>query len=144
MLVSKTTEIQGASYEVTQLGAMRGLKLLTRIGAAVGPAMAQLARAGEEGFDIGVAGEALQKLFQKLNEAEIEHFVTEMLFGGALKRNGAPMQKNMFELEMAGQAMTILKLLVFAFEVNYGDFSEAAREFLPRAAVANPSESTTV
>jgi hypothetical protein len=146
MLESKSKEIDGHTYEVTQLGAMRGLRLLTRIGAAVGPALAKFAGAADTGlgFDVGAAGDALVALFTKLDEKEIEHFVREMLFGGGLKKDGTPVTDKTFELVMAGQAFAVLKLLVFAFEVNYGDFSDAVRGMLPGAATAaSPSPAST-
>jgi hypothetical protein len=145
MLETRTKDLDGHTYEVTQLPAMRGMKLLTRIGRAIGPALAKLATS-DGTLDTGNAGAAMEALFSNLTEGELEHFIREMLLqGGALKQDGRPLSlAGAFDLEMAGKPMTILKLLVFAFEANYGDFYAAAGALLAPAAspkaVANPSQ----
>jgi hypothetical protein len=141
---TQTKNIDGEEWELSQLTAFRGLRLLTRIGAAAGPALSKLGAMMSGGeIDLALAGELIEGLFQKLNEDEITHFVKEMLFGGGLKMNNVLVEKP-FDTLMAGKTMTIFKLLFWGFEVNYGDFFAAAKGWVkPTAAKASPSPGST-
>jgi len=133
MLKVETREIDGATYTVTQLDAWRAMRLMARIGNIVGPALAKAAEAGDDAEDMPLdkVAEVISALTAKLTPDELEGITKEMLHN-VLKDDRNISGKN-FGLEMAGQMTTVFKLLAFAFEVNYGDFFDAARAMMQKA-----------
>jgi hypothetical protein len=149
MLKVEKREIDGSEYTVTQLDAWRAMRLLARVGAVIGPALSVAADAAATGDVMGMsadkAGSVIASLAAKLTPEELEAITRELLWNAL--RDDRPISGKQFGLEMAGQMATVFKLLFFAFEVNYGDFFDAARGLLakmPRAAAQfAPPASTT-
>jgi hypothetical protein len=141
MLKTDTHIIEGATYTITQLPAMRGLRLFARVARVLGPALGKLGAAKAGGIKIGgvgvseeAFGTAIETLFDKLSPDEFELVLSEFFW--SLTRNGKKVAPGAeFDLEMAGQLVTILKLLKFAFEVNYGNFTAAVVALMPAAEV---------
>jgi hypothetical protein len=135
--VLKTQErtIDGMRFTVGQLPAMRAMKLLNRITRIAAPAVARAAAALKSGqdlasMDLGSLGGAVESLFLKLPDDELEG-ITRELFSTVLYHNeangqAAPLME-VFDAVMMGRMPTVLKLLGFAFEVNYGNFFDALR-----------------
>lgn len=130
MLKTDTCVINGATYSITQLPAMRGMRLFARVARFLGPALGKLGVSGQKagGVSEEVLGAAVEALFERLAPDEFEAVLTEFFW--SLKRDGrdvAPKASgSQFDLEMAGQLVTILQLVKFAFEVNFGNFTAAA------------------
>lgn len=112
------------NYSVTQLPAMRGLKMLARLTRTVGPALAKLADI--EGGEIGVAalGDAVGALCEKLTDAEIDGITRELLAGSTVDEQPLLSQ---FDNHFAGKPELALQVLAFAIEVNFGGFFDVAR-----------------
>lgn len=141
----KSRVIDGRTFEVEQLGAMAGIKMLRRLTAALGPALAKLvgdAKGGGAVLDRSVSelAGAVEALVDRLPEAELESLIKALLQGATI--DGKPLLAVM-ELELAGQTLTILQVVAFAIEVNFGDFFAALGARSARAqAMAIPSPST--
>jgi hypothetical protein len=127
-LVRQERLIDGSTFSVTQLPAMRGVKMLNRLFRVLGPPaaralggvnVAELASRGLAGLDVGALAEAVPLLADRLTEAELEALVRELLETATI--DGRPLMPT-FDLTMQGRVGTVLKLVGFALEVNYGSF----------------------
>lgn len=116
---SQEREIDGAVYMVTQFPATEGLAILTRLLKLAGPALGAVAT-GQPG-----AGRALEvglfvaRLVEKLDEAETVGLVKRLLKD--TRRDGREVMPS-FDTEFMGNYMTLLRVLGFVLEANYGDF----------------------
>jgi hypothetical protein len=130
--MQKTQErvIDGTRFAVTQLPAMRGFKMFHRLGRALGPAIAQVA-GGLKGklaeMNVAELGAGVGALLERLDENDLEAITGELLKTAHI--DGKPLMPS-FDLLMQGRIPTLLKLLAFAIEVNYGNF----RDWLPALA----------
>lgn len=132
MLRQDTRVIDGVTYKLTQMQAMRALKLLPRLGSILGPVFSKFKEIDVKALktqglnaDINpaIVGDAIIALTEKLTENELEAMVKDLLY--SLIRDDVPCDPgptSPFQLLMAGQTLTIFKLLRFALELNYGDF----------------------
>jgi hypothetical protein len=146
MITTQDREIDGMQWQVSQLPGMRGLKMFNKLGRILGPAMGKALAAGmdsKKGEINAVAlSEAIAVLFDRLSEAEIESITRELLATAVV--DGKPLFPGAFDLLMQGRTMTVLKALLFAFEVNYGSFFGALRgRVLAEVAKASASTSPT-
>src|SRR5688572_18336991 len=122
---TQTKEIDGQTWEVSQLPGMKSLKMFRRLGNVLGPALAKTLASGvdvQQGkMNLVGIGEAIGALFERLSEPELESIVKDLLWnavvdGKVLFPTGTNAQ---FDTLMAGRTVTVLKALVFAIEVNY-------------------------
>ncbi len=120
MVETKFKEIDGARYGVSQLPAMRGLRMFNRLTRVLGPALTKAAAAD----GLGSLPDALLLLTEKLSDDELEAITRELLYNAT--QNEAPLM-SLFDTLMAGKTGTVLKLLAFAVEVNYASFFDALR-----------------
>ena len=128
---------------VQQLPAMKSVKLLARLGRVLGTGLGLLATGDES-----KVGEAIPAIFEKLNEAEAEHMIDALLFtGGLIEVKGQQLPiKDVFNIEFSGQMAAVIRALVFALKVNYGDFSAALGDLgalLPMGKRSGSNTSTT-
>jgi hypothetical protein len=142
-------EISGKllKFTVSQLPAMRAFKLLDRILRAFGPSIGSIAGASSGALAGGVSlaklnvaalGEGIAVLFERLTEDELESVTRGLLAGAMVVIERGGKRSNVEVLEVfdelfAGHIFSVLKLLRFAFEANYGDFFDAVRGFAVRA-----------
>lgn len=117
-------------YTVTQLPAMRAAKLIPRLGKMLGPTFARmLTMPGASGLagllkmDVGALAPAVETLFDRLTETELESLIKLMLESATV--DGRPLLVR-FDTEMQGRILDLFKLLKFAFEVNYTNFSQGS------------------
>lgn len=128
---------------ISQLPAMRSLRLLTRLGRVVGPSLAMLFKGDAE-----QVGKAVGELFSRLDENEIEHLVKELLFeaGARIEVDGNLLPvKDVFAAEFAGDLGAVGSLIFAALEVNYRSFfvDLAARIPADKAKVASMFKPST-
>lgn len=114
-LHTQEKQIGESVYVVTQLPAMRALKLSARISRVVGPAMAKAVPAGGKGA-IDVGGVA-QALFDRLDPDELEKILRELL-GTATTGGQAVMET--FDIAFAGKLEDAVALVAFALQVQFG------------------------
>lgn len=139
-------EINGKRFTISQLPAMRALKLSTRLGKLFGPAMAKVAGAGPpkafEDMNLEALSPAVAMLFENLTESEIESLTKELLGSALAQLDGNWVElfgkAPTFDLVMGGDVLGIYRLLYAAIEVNYSDFFDALRG-LVTAVTASPS-----
>ena len=142
MVESRSKEIDGRSYTVTQMPAMKALRMTHRLGKALGPAIGHLAVQDGQEVDIERIGKALEALFTAMSEDDLETITKELLNSATVivDSKSLPVLAQ-FNTLMAGQIETVFKLLGFALEVNYGSFFDVAKGFIPGDLAANPSSS---
>ncbi len=122
---SESKGIDGIEFTVTQLPAMRSMKLMHKLARALGPAMAKAAGAGTQlgQQDIASFGEAAQAAFDRFSAEDLEALIKELFETATMTLDGntVPIMP-VFNDALAGKPGTILKALQFALEVNYSDF----------------------
>lgn len=146
MIKTQTTTIGGVRYTVQQLPVTRALRLSAKLGGILAPALAKASKsvAGTNldniaGLDISLLGDALETLMMKMTPDELEFCTKELLY--VLEKDGKDISRS-FDTEFCGELLTVFKLLRFAFEVNFGDFFDAARGWQAKLrAVPAPSSS---
>lgn len=112
MIESKTKVIDGLKYTVTQLGAKKGMRALTRLARLLGPAFAS-----------GDQTEAMAGLFSRLTEDDVEYFCDTFAPLTTVEQDGkAPQLSSIFEIHFTGNYSSMLQWLLFCIEVNFGDF----------------------
>lgn len=102
--------IDGVRVTLTQLPAMRALKLLPRLGKILAPVLGHL------NTDVAAA---LPLLFDRLTGEELEDITKELL--STALADGKPLLQVM-DLVFQGRPETVLKVLKFALEANYRGF----------------------
>ncbi len=145
MRSTDTRTIDGFSYDVTQLPGMRGVRFLARLGRIVGPSLGGLITSlqggGLAGADLSAVAVSVGRLFIDLTENELEAICRELL-GSATYRDPVTQKivpvMDDFDLHFQGRAASVLKLLAFALEVNYGNFFDALRGAVTAQGAAKP------
>lgn len=140
----KSKQIAGYVVTVSPLGAWQSLETLQTLSQMIGPALGKLggAAAASVGSDVDAERKALEGVTQGLMAALLALKPGELqTVGKALLANTlllTPSAKpgeeigilKVFDTEFAGQTLTVLKVIAFAIEVNYGDFFAALRPAL--------------
>ncbi len=116
---SQERSIGGATWTVTQFPATEGLALLTRLLKLVGPAMGAVARGEGSALEVGTFVAAL---VGQLDENETVTLVKRLLKD--TRKDGREVLP-VFDIEFMGNYFTLLSVLGFVLEVNYGDFFAA-------------------
>lgn len=137
-MITKETSIDGMTVTVTQLPAMKALRLMGRLGKTLGPALAKAAGAMQNGgleSNVAVLGDAVHVLFDRLSPDEMEQLTRELLETATVTctvpATGQPYNGPMmpvFNTVFQGRMPSLLKTLKFAFEVNYGNFFDGLRD----------------
>lgn len=114
-LLTESRVIGAHSYEVTQMGALQGRKVLTRLLKIVGPAYAMVSSKGVEA--------ALSEVVTALSEEDTEYFCSafEPLTSVSIG-DKKPRLSGIADIHFAGDYMSLIKWLVFCFEVNFSSF----------------------
>jgi hypothetical protein len=110
-------DIDGRRYAVTQLPAMRALRLLNRLGRIAGPALVGLVEGASA--PPGALGLAAEGVFERLSDEELEALVKELL--SSARVDGKELLPQ-FDLHFQGRMGTLFRVLSFALEANYGGF----------------------
>lgn len=122
MRTTSTEVIDGYAITVTQLAALRSIKLLHRLGKALGPAMLKAGGAAKSlsDLDLGNLADAATMAFDKFSEADLEQLIKE-LFETATIRVGPNEMPflSVYDNELAGKADTLLKAVRFAVAANF-------------------------
>jgi hypothetical protein len=120
--------INGNTFQVEALPAMRSFALQARIapalGEVIGVAAGILTGGGIDTADVAELAPVLGRFFAKLPSAELQDVTRELLTGATM--DGVPLftsgQGDPFDLKMRGRTLDVWKLLWFSLEVNYPDF----------------------
>lgn len=133
---TKERTIDGVRYSVTTFPARKGLRLKATLVKTLGAAFAELMKglptgsltagsgAGKSTVDVEFklhhAADALAKAFTNLSEQEYEDLVMRLL--ETTRRDGKEITAETFDLDFAGEYLTLFRVLMFVLEVNYGSF----------------------
>lgn len=115
----KNIEVNGSEYLITQLGALKGTRVLKEITKLIGPAFASMQKkgVGKDGEEqTGTLGDALGILFENLDNANIEGMIME-LAATVSKANGSAI---VFDMEFAGEYDKLYLVLKEVAEFNFG------------------------
>lgn len=147
-------EIDGVVYKCGQLPAMRAVKLLNRLGRVLGPTLAKLGAAlpatgGKlsdldlSRLDFAKVGDAVSLLFEKLDDETLEKLLRELLSGVSFEEPDGkigplfPDSRTLaFDQHFKGRILSVGRVAAFAFEVNFGGFSDALAALLPHVKAA--------
>ncbi len=119
--------IGGLEYSTTQLPAMKALALSTRIGRAVGPALAA-ASGVDMGADVAALAPAITRLFASLDGAEAQALTKEILQGTTVVFEGKHVHLGdtaAIDHVFTGRLGELFTVVKFALEVNFTDFFDA-------------------
>lgn len=125
----QTREINGHTYTVQMLDGSDSWKLLLKLTKMLGPSLGKLVGSGSINaimdMDIGKSGivaEAIDAFVTNVSEKELGEVIEKF------KKNTLVDNKPLapvFELHFQGDAITIMKWLVFALQAQYEGFSDA-------------------
>lgn len=139
-LNSREKEIEGSLYKVGQLPVDRALKLKHRIFKIAGPTLKSVGDAfGEGAADLGSLGDAVMKLTETSSGDDFVEMVNELLHNAS--RDGKDLAGKKWTIAFGGEMMVLYKVVMFAIEVNFGDFFDAGRSLIARLAAKMSSES---
>lgn len=137
MIETRERDIDGIHLAVSQLPAMKALRLSATLGKLFGTPLARalstidITNIGAS--DVTAVGAAMLSLFEGLSPDQLEALTKELL--GPATADGKPLLAT-FDLVFAGKVDTIYKVLGFALEVNYGSFFDVLRALGVRAKAA--------
>lgn len=133
MRTSETREIDGLKVTAQQMPVKRATKLLYKLARAGVPAA--LKAVGESDMSAGLTlakldlsnlGEAAAMLFDKFSDADLDHCTNELLESAVVEDSTGKTLPALKALDVTiTNPFTLGKILVFALEVNYGNFSAA-------------------
>lgn len=119
-LETKQVVIKGKTYTASTLPAMRGLRLLTKIGKVAGPAMAA-------GLDADLTT-AARALFDGLDENEVENIIKALLSTVTVTDERGNQRDVLagFDVEYSGAGLVdVFEVVKFALETNFGPIGAA-------------------
>jgi hypothetical protein len=124
----KSKQINDCSYEVTQLGAIKGRSLLTR-----------LARI------LGAGGGDMAKSLGMITEEDMSYICDSFSEVTVVKQpdGKAPYLKNIFDMHFAGKYDEMIQWLMFCLEINFGSFLDVKSIGDKAQAVQGSSESSS-
>lgn len=102
---TEVKDIEGCSYEITQLGAIKGSAVFVRVLKMLGPALAT----GNVGSLLGA-----------LDEADVKYLVDA--FAPLTNVPGQGQLDKIFDLHFAGRYKALVQWLLACLQVNYGEF----------------------
>lgn len=128
---TQTKTIGSWVFGVSQLPGRRAIQAFNRLGRVMGPALSLFLKAlgtgkgaSLETLDLGVLGDAIPAFFGGLGEDDLNFFINTFLETSTV--DGKPLFPQL-DLVFMGGTDTLYKVLLFAVEVNYGNFLEALR-----------------
>lgn len=123
MLETQKRDIEGVTYEVRQLDAVRGRRVFVRFAKLVAPLLTAVKNTPK-----GTTGEAqlagiVADVFEAISEDDFDFFCES--FAGStciVEGDRKPELSKCFSLHFAGKYLEMLQWLAFCFEVNFGTF----------------------
>lgn len=119
MIETKEKIIGDSTYAVTQMPAMRAIKLQARLLKLVGPSLAAMIVSDPENPD-SCLPMAVGLLADKLNPDDFENLVITLLQG--VRKDGVEISKDKANLDFAGKLNELYLVLQFVLEANFSDF----------------------
>lgn len=126
MIESKTKTIGNHDYRVTQLGALKGRKVLTRLFKVIGPVVAAAVSGGQN----------LAHALDGVDEDTVEYLCDA--FAARTEVDGVALDK-VFEIHFAGNYAEMVKWLAFCVEFNFASFLDEFKKAQKQEA-SSPAE----
>ena len=126
---AQSKDIDGHLYEVTMLGGTESWKMLLKLSKMLGPGIGKIS--GSKGSlnalmdsEIGsnFLAEAIEAFVQNVDEPAAASIIEKLK--DVTLVNGKPL-RGTFELHFQGDAIGVIKWLIFALQAQYGNFSDA-------------------
>lgn len=135
MQSTQQREIDGTTFEVSQLDVKVSRAVFVRLGRVLGPALAEFGKVGDVksllDVDHSVAFGAISKLLMNASEEDLEFFCqTFMKKSKFIPPEGTGLI-GLVDLAFTGRLLTMFKWLAFAIEVNYSDFLDVFKNMTP-------------
>lgn len=121
----KKKEIDGVTYLVTQMDAVKALRVQTKLIKLIGPGVSKIKSPTGTEFDVSSMLTMLEPLLEKVNDAELFEFIMSLFENGVMLQGKTkdgqlvPMPLN-FEEHFVGKTMTMWKVVGFILEANFG------------------------
>jgi hypothetical protein len=115
------------TYTTTQLPAMKALALSTRLGRAIGPALAEAAGLSGDA-SVSKLGPAVTALFSRLDGAEAQALTRDILAATSVEMDGKVIPLGdaaMVDHVFTGKLQDLFAVIRFSLEVNFSDFFAA-------------------
>lgn len=120
MIETQEKIIGESNYMVTQMPAMRAVKMQARLLKLLGPSFAAMvASGGGENAD-SCLPVAVSLLTEKLDEKTFEDLVLQLLQG--VRKDGVELSRQKIDLDFAGKLNELYLVLQYVLEVNFSDF----------------------
>lgn len=130
---SHNVQIGEEAYVVNTFPATKGVVYLKKLMKVVGPALAEIAGAGEDGTQTGEAnlGKAAEILFENLDKEGLDQMIIDWVKNNVTK-NGQPVVFDQEFAENYGALFTLVKEIIV---INYGSvFQNGFAGLLPNLA----------
>lgn len=155
MIHTRSSTIDGHVFEVSQLPAKRAVRLSLRLAKMAGPVLMPLlklalgaqAKDGTKPGGVGALGAllgmdtdsltpALEGFFERCTEQDLDFLQAELLSSATI--DGSPLWPQ-YDIALGGQLLTLFKLLWFAMQVQFQNFSQGQSESQSGTTKAFPS-----
>ncbi len=135
--------IEGITFEVNQLGAREGRRVLLKLGKVLGPVMGSLFEL-QDGIKLDVVLYAVGQIVERISDGDLDDLCetmgkhTEFMPAGSTKTINLSMAQQ--DLLFAGKYHVLFQWLAFAIKVNYEDFISALGMLVPQKGLVDPVE----
>lgn len=150
MIASFERSFGDITVRVVQLPAMKALRLYPRLAKVLGSALRELKLDGKLGdISVEIAGKMLESFGANVSPDELENLVQTLLGEASVTypveegaRRAGEFSK-VASLAFAGQTMTLMRVVLFALEVNFADFWRSLPALQGRGGAASKSPGST-
>lgn len=120
MIETLEKEICGSVYAVTQMTALRAVRMQARLIKLLGASVATLFSSSSIDEAEGSFSKAVSLLSENLDEISFENLVLDLL--QSVRKNGLELTKSVIDIEFAGKLNELFLVLQYILEVNFSDF----------------------
>jgi hypothetical protein len=149
MIASFERSFGDITVRVVQLPAMKALRLYPRLAKVLGSALRELKLDGKLGdISVEIAGKMLESFGANVSPDELENLVQTLLGEASVTYPVEEGQRTgefskVASLAFAGQTMTLMRVVLFALEVNFADFWRSLPALQGRGGAASKSPGST-
>lgn len=119
MIESKEKQIGDSKYMVTQMTALRAVRMQARLLKMLGPSFAAMIASDQANPD-SCLPMAVSLLSDKLDEKSFENLVVDLMQG--VRKNGVELTRSDLDMEFAGNLNELFLVMQFVLECNFSDF----------------------
>lgn len=122
MIETHEKMIDDFNVMVTEMPAMRALRIQTKLLKIIGSPLSELLKIkpDDEDSENNCFSKSVTILCQNLNENDFENLVLELCL--CVRVNGHEMKKSFIDITFTAKLNTLFKILAYVIEVNYADF----------------------